>query len=336
MSVAEVESAIVSLNKIVNNPPLEYKEIKNILNSTNQYSFADNKELAEKILEYLREVDEATNRDIERAIAGDNRLKAEEKSKIDKAIAYLKKEDLVHQKRNKLIPVKKVDWETTLIDVVKNIDFKVPYFHDVANFKWGNLILISARQKIGKTNISVNILKQLIEQGITPYYLSLEPDNLFAELALRMGLKEGDFKWKFCSDPTQIELEKNSVTIVDWLMIDNKAETDIIFRKLIEQLQKSRGFLIVFQQLKEDNSYFAVNLVKQFPSLSARYIYDEEHDGTYGKFHIDVIRRPKRKMKFCQIPCVYNFETALLIRKDELNENENIKDEQIIADEKEE
>jgi hypothetical protein len=118
-------------------------------------------------------------------------------------------------------------------------------------------------------------------------------------------------------------------------MIDNKAETDIIFRKLIEQLQKSRGFLIVFQQLKEDNSYFAVNLVKQFPSLSARYIYDEEHDGTYGKFHIDVIRRPKRKMKFCQIPCVYNFETALLIRKDECV-NENKIDQQILEEGNEE
>ena len=336
MSVAEVESAIVSLNKIVNNPPLEYKEIKNILNSTNQYSFTDDKELAEKILEYLREVDEATNRDIERAIAGDNRLKAEEKSKIDKTIAYLKREDLIKQKRNKFIPIKKVEWETNLIDAVKNIDFKMPYFHDVANFKWGNLVLISSKSKRGKTHISINIVKQLVEQGIQPYYLSLEPDNLFAEIALKLGMKEGDFKWKFCSDPTQIELEKNSVTIVDWLMVADKSQTDVVFWNLIGQLQKAKGFLIVFQQLKDDNSYFAPNLVKNFPALSARYIYDEEHDGTYGKFFIDVIRRPVRKMKTCQIPCVYNFDNSRLIRKDELKENENIKDEQIIADEKEE
>jgi hypothetical protein len=334
MSVAEVESAIISLNKIACNPPLEYKEIKNIINSTSQYAFADDKELSNKILEYLREVDEATPKDIERAMAGDNRLKAEEKSKIDKAVAYLKKEDLVRKKHNKIIPIRKVEWETSLIDIVKNINFKVPYFYDVANFKFGNLILISAQQKIGKTHVSVNILKQLIDQGITPYYLSLEPDNLFAEIALKLGLKEGDFKWKFCSDPTAIELEKNAITIIDWLMIENKCDTDIVFRRLIEQLQKTRGFLIVFQQLKEDNSYFAKNMVKQFPSLSARYIYDNPNDGTYGKFYVDVIRRPIRKMKNCLIPCTYNFETSQLIRNDELKEN--IKDEQIIKDEQEE
>jgi intein/homing endonuclease len=117
-------------------------------------------------------------------------------------------------------------------------------------------------------------------------------------------------------------------------IINHNCDTDIVFRRLIEQLQKTRGFLIVFQQLKEDNSYFAKNMVKQFPSLSARYIYDNPNDGTYGKFYVDVIRRPIRKMKNCLIPCTYNFETSQLIRNDELKEN--IKDEQIIKDEQEE
>ena len=40
-----------------------------------------------------------------------------------------------------------------------------------------------------------------------------------------------------------------------------------------------------------------------------RYIYDDERDGTYGKFVIDVIREPKGQMKSWEIPCKYNYET---------------------------
>jgi len=318
MNISEVESAITLLNKIICSPPMEYKEIKNIMNSTSQYISSDNKELSNKILAYLREVEEAGHRDIERIIYGDSRLTSQDKGRIDKVVAYLIKEDLIIKKNRNYYPIQKVQWETSLIDNVKSINFKMPYFYDVAHFKWGNLILIAASAKFGKTHIAMNIVKQLVVQGIIPYYLSSEPDNLFIDVGLQLGLKEGDIFHKFCPNPTKIQLEKNAVTIIDWLLVDNKAETDLIFKSLIEELNKTKGFLFVFQQLKEGDEYFAPNLAKQFPCLSTRYLYDREDDGTYGRFVIDYRRRKIGKRKKCEIPCYFNDDTAELIRLDEL------------------
>ncbi len=162
------------------------------------------------------------------------------------------------------------------------------------------------------THISMNIVKKLVEQGIQPYYISLETGSRFAKIALQLGLKEGDFKWSECCDPTQIELEKDGVTIIDWLMIPDKSKTDLVFKHFIEQLYKTKGVLIVFMQLKEDNGWFAPNMVKQFPALATKYIYDNDGDGEYGKFQIEVIREAKLRIKSYEIPCKYNWETKEL------------------------
>jgi len=142
-----------------------------------------------------------------------------------------------------------------------------------------------------------------------------------------LGLKEGDFHHAFCADPTKIELEKNAVTIIDWLLIIDKAKTDLIFRHFIEQLDKQGGFLIVFQQLKQDGEYFAPNMAMQFPSLSTRYLYEKDKDGTYGKFKIDVVRESKTYgSKVFELPCKYNWETKELQRIDEVKHEEESTD----------
>ena len=326
MSVSEVESAITSLNKIVCSPPMEYREIKNIINSTSQYDTFDHKELENKIIGHLTEVKEAGHKDLERIIYGDARLSSKDKNNIDKTIAYLIKEDLIFKKNRYYYPIQKIQWETSLIDVVKSVNFKMPYFHDVAHFKWGNMILIAANAKTGKTHIAMNIVKQLVIQGITPYYLSTESDSLFIDIGLTLGLGEGDFYHNFCPNPTKIKLEQNAVTIIDWLLIENKAETDLAFKLLSDELHKTNGLLIVFQQLKADNEYFAPNLAKQFPCLATRYLYDKEDDGTYGRFKVDERRRKIGKRKTCEIPCYYDDETSVLTRLDELKKDKTIKE----------
>ena len=159
------------------------------------------------------------------------------------------------------------------------------------------------------TSIAINIIKDLVEQGQTPYYINLETGSRYAKTALKLGLKNGDFKYAFCADPTQIELEKNAITIIDWLLISDKSQTDVVFKHFIEQLDKQGGFLIVFMQLKEDNGWFAPNMVTQFPALGAKYIYDNENDGTYGKFIVDPIREPRGYIKNFEIPCKYDWNS---------------------------
>lgn len=141
---------------------------------------------------------------------------------------------------------------------------------------------------------------------------------------MQLGLKEGDFKHKFIADPTKIPLEPNSVTIIDWLMITDKAKTDLVFYELALKLQKTNGFLIIFQQLKEDGNYFAPNMCKQFPALACRYFYDNKDVGEYGKFQIDEVREAKLKIKTYQVPCQYDWETKELKRVDEIKENTDL------------
>ena len=51
--------------------------------------------------------------------------------------------------------------------------------------------------------------------------------------------------------------------------------------------------------------------------MSARYLYDDETDGTYGRWEIDVIREPLANAKTAQIPCVYNQEERRLNIKEQ-------------------
>jgi hypothetical protein len=323
LNVKQTGYVLHTLNKHLLEDPMPSRDITAMLRELDRYSEFDERELAHKIIEYLKDVEEASRTEIAMAIVGTNR--GEDKKRIDKSLTYLVKEDYLVKRGARYILIKKAEWKESLIETGKPIDFKMPYFYDIANFNWGDLILIGSKNKKGKTHLAMNIVKRLVTQGKKPYYLSLETGSRFAKIAMQLGLKEGDFYWDFQVDPTKIELEENAITIIDWLCPTNFAEVDKLFMHFIEQLYKTNGILIVFMQLKgskaQNNEWFAPNLIAQFPALGAKYIYDNEGDGEYGKFIIDPIRDPKIKIKSYEIPCFYNWETKELTRVDELEKN---------------
>ncbi len=320
LNIPDTEFVLQLFNQSLLKHPMERRTIASMMRELEKYHNFDEQELAKEVLDYIKAVGGATRIEVAMAKAETNRGK--KKERIDKVLEYLIREGFLIRRGGLYKVLEKVNWSEQLVEVSKPLDFKVPYLDDVANFNWGDLILIASKAKYGKTTLSINIVKRLVAQGIKPYYINLEPGNRFAKIALQLGLKEGDIKWTFCSDPTQIPLEDNAVTIIDWLMIKEKAKTDLVFQKLIEQLAKTKGFLIVFQQLKDDEKYFAPNLINQFPVLSTRYLYDKEDDGTYGKFKIDVMREPKDNVKSWEVPCKYCFESKELKRIDELEEGQ--------------
>ena len=185
-------------------------------------------------------------------------------------------------------------------------------------------MVLGSKTKFGKTTIAMNLVKAFVDQGIKPYYISLETGSRFVKTATKLGLKEGDFYWDFLADPTKIELEQNGVTILDWLLIEDKAATDTVLKHFVEQLHKTQGFLIIFMQLKTDGNWFAPNMVEQFPALAAKYLYDKEADGTYGKWQVEAVREPKFKTKKIAIPCLYDFGTRILTPMDELQADETV------------
>lgn len=327
LNLTQTEYTLKVLNKVICKTPLQDRELEATVNSLDRYTKFDEQELAHKIYNYLKIVEFANSREVREAI-GDG------KEAIDKALAYLTKEGYLIKRSRNYHVIKKMEWNEKLVSMGKPLNFKMPYFDDVATFAYGDLALISSLPKFGKTHLSLNIVKRLVEQGIKPYYLYLESGSRFTQIALKLGLKEGDFFHAFCADPTKIELEPNAVTIIDWLLVIDKCTTDMVFKHFVEQLVKTQGFLIVFQQLKEvfiqsknarpqdKAQYYAPNMVKQFPALATRYLYDNDEDGEYGRFYIDVIRESKLgSKKIYEIPCKYSWETKELKRIDELPEN---------------
>lgn len=223
-------------------------------------------------------------------------------------------------KRKKAIKPKKFKFFSLLSFKIKKQNKQKYYGFQVDK---DQLYLLSNYIINHNTHIAMNIIQQLVQQKIVPYYISLETGSRFTDIALQLGLKEGDVKHAFCSDPTTIDLEPNAVTIIDWLLIKDKAKTDLAFQHFAEQLDKTNGFLIIFMQLKEkEDEWFAPNMVKQFPALATRYLYtgteEDEDYGTYGEWKIDVVREPKKNRKSFAIPCVYNWDTKILSRMDEL------------------
>jgi hypothetical protein len=318
MNLDQTKYVLSLINKYYCKPALPGHEIDTIVRSLDKYVKMDNRDLAGKILTYLKTVGEATGRDCKEVMG-------EKKEIVDKTLAMLVKEGYLLKKSRQFHSIKKAEWKDKFFDCGVEIPFKLPFFNKYAQLNWGDLVVLGSKTKFGKTTIAMNLIKSLVNQGIKPYYISLETGSRFVKTSIKLGLTEGNFFWDFLSDPTKIELEKDAVTIIDWLLIEDKSQTDVVFKYFVEQLFKTNGFLIIFMQLKTDGNWFAPNMVEQFPALAAKYLYDKEDDGTYGKWVVDAIREPKFKTKRVQIPCIYDFDTRILTPLDEIQvENEKM------------
>jgi hypothetical protein len=309
LSASQTAQVLNYLNKNLLEDPMDSTTMSGMMGQIQKYFKFEEKDLAERILMYLKVVKEADARDVKEVMA-------ESKEKTDRALAYLVKEGLIIKHRRVFQIINRANWKTTLNVMPNRIPFRMPYFDGVAYFNWGDMILVGAQTKTGKTHIAMNILKQLVEQGVKPYYLSSESGSRFQQTANHLGMGEGDFLWDEVPDPTSIELEKDAVTIIDWLQIEDKSMTDTVLKHFTSQLIKTKGLLVIFMQLKEtDGNWFAPNMVAQYPALAARYSYDDD-TGLLGKWTVKPIREPKTHMKSTNIACKYDPLTKKLMVND--------------------
>jgi hypothetical protein len=304
--------------EVINNrlfsPPLSKSELYRDLDSLDKYADFDNEELISKVLGYIRMLGEGTARDVRDALKID-------KEQVDTILSQLVREEYLLKRKRTYKALKKVEWKEEFADESKKIDYKMPYFYDSAFFRDGDMLVIGGRSGTGKSHISMCIVKQLVEQGKKPNYLNLEPGNRFATIAQTIGLKEGDFKYNTDSSPDEIELEDNAITIIDWLLPKDYAQTDKLYQYFAYQLLKHGGNLIIFAQLRSDGSFYAPDMVEFFPAFVAKYLYNDDSDGTKGHFKIEKRREALKSAKNKRIiPCTYLWDTKLLIRDDELKQ----------------
>ena len=238
---------------------------------------------------------------------------------INKYLAQLHKEGkLVRKGRGRYELKQQIEWVTEAQEFSSEYKHAIPYFNDVSHFHSGDIILLGAPTGKGKTHIALNIIKQMKEQGIMPYYISLESGSRHEKIAQQLGLSQKDYyiSKESIDNPTQIEIEPNAFSIVDWLYTgEDFAMTQSVFKYLADEMRRKGGILVVFTQLKENYDYFAVNLIKSFASFAARYIYDDS-TGTIGHWEIDKMRDPKGHNQTARVDCAFDFSSKLLTKKE--------------------
>ena len=312
-------------NKHFLKPPLPQREVDNLINQLDKYTTFDEQEIAVKILNYMKIVEESNSRDIREALG---EVGAEGKQRIEKAISYLVKEGFIIKKRRIYHLIKKATWKDKWMDEDSKINFTMPYFDNYATFRDGDLIVIGAKTGAGKTHVAMNMIQQLNAQNKKPYYISLESGSRFLKIAKELKMKEGDFNWCIHFSPEDVELEKKAITIIDWVLPDDYANTDKLYKRFAEQLVKQGGILIVFAQLMQNGEFFAKNMIDLFPAFVTKFLYTDDQ-GINSEFVITKIREPKSQVKGYRIPCIYDFTWKTL---KPITDEEEIKRTELLPD----
>lgn len=302
LNIAQTEYTLDIVNSLLLDNPMPKKDIKAMMKGLQKYAGADTNILTKQILDYLNRHGESSTRDLVDC------LKAEKKDIMD-VLASLMLDNKIYKQRNVYKPVNRPNWKTDFCSESRVLDFQVPYFHDYAVFRNSDMICLGSGTGVGKSYIALNFIKKLVEQGQKPYYISSEPGNRFASIALKLGLKEGDFG--FCNhyNPQQLELEDNAITLIDWLLPDNYAEVDKLYKIFSQQLDTHGGLLFLFSQLKDNGDFYSKDMIKFFASFAVKYFYTNINgvsDNTKTYFRTDKIREPKTNSQYVVIPTQFS------------------------------
>jgi hypothetical protein len=313
MSLDQVEKSLYFINDTMLDSPMQHKALRSMIREIEKYHEADREELSKQILTRLDKVDEVTIRDLVYSLR-------QEQKDIEDTLRDLIDKELIYRKGSKYKVFQKADWKESFITESKLIDFKMPYFDQYATFRNGDMIVIGAKTGIGKSHLALNIIQQLVQQGQFPHYISSEPGNRFSKIAMTLGLQEGQFRWCNHYRPEQIELEDNVITIIDWLLPENYAETDKLYQRFAQQLDKHKGVCIIFCQLNREGEFMAKNMIDWFASLSCKYCHSSTKDKQGNTisdnnntfFQTEKIRESKCGKQYITIPTYYDSETKLL------------------------
>jgi hypothetical protein len=315
MSIDQTRYALSHFNQLLANP-MDKKSINSMVRQLSKYKTYDNEELAEEVIKRLDTIKVATAFQI----AGS--LRKEQKD-IEDVLKYLEDQNkVIHLGNRKYQLVQDVEWTTEKTDMSVPVDFQVPYFHDYNYFDWGNMVIIGGASGVGKTHITGNIIKKLVDQGIKPYLITTEAGSKIGKITHKLGIPDESYlvPKKLVKHPMDIELVDNAITIIDWLKVKDSdyAKTDSTYEHFHEQLKKHKGFLIILTQLrKSNNEFFAMDQVEFYGACVAKYLFGNNGtDAENTSFQIQKLRDSRTGQQYITIPIHFDKDTKLLeIRK---------------------
>lgn len=310
----DTEKVLNIINDDLLDRPMKPKDIKSLCRQINKYITLDEDVLYKKVHDFLIKHEEATTRDLKECLGA-------EPKDLKEVLARLIKDNKVYKHRSMYKAINKVEWKTKFIEESKLLDYETPYFGKYATFRRGDMICIGAEPGVGKSYISLNIIRKLVVAGAKPVggirYLSSEPGNRFAKIAMEMGLKEEEFFFFNHYEPEKIELEDEAVTIVDWLLPEDFSQTANLYRTFAKQLDKHGGLLFIFSQLRPDKRFYAEQMVKFFASFAVKYFYTEKNGVSDNKntcFKTEKIRESKTNQQYITIPTYFGDDKKLELK----------------------
>ena len=315
MNMNQTQNALKLINKNMLDTPIDNTALQGMFHQIGKYAQNDTQVLFDQVVAFLTRHQEASVRDLKEC------LNAESKD-IKEVLAQLIQDNKVYKHRSLYRIILKADWKTEFIQESKVLPYKIPYFDNYATFRRGDMVCIGAKTGIGKTHIALNIIKKLVEQIVKPEggirYLSSEPGNRFAKIALDLKLKEGDFYFFNNYEPEKIELEDEAVTIIDWLLPEDFSQTANLYKSFAKQLDKHGGVCFIFSQLKENGDFYAEQMVKFFASVAAKYSYIQADGIVNNKmtmFQTEKVRESKTNQQYITIPTSFGDDKRLELRK---------------------
>lgn len=309
LSPEQTEFVLNVMNRHLLESPMPSSAIKGMLGSLSDYKGNDEETHEKAIYDYLREMQsDITPRDI----IDNTKLS---RATVDKYLSkFVKEGKAVRMGRGRYQYKEKIEWSDSAPELVLEYKYKIPFFNDVAIFQDKDVILIGAKTNDGKTTVALNMLKEMIEQEVKPFYIYSEAGSRFQKTSQLLGIT-GKYYHTYHENPLAIELEYNAFSIIDWLHLEHKENTDTVLKHLNDELQRKGGILVIFTQLKTTSEWFAPNLIDHYPTFATRLIQDNDSK-TMSHFDISKIKEPRGNFTSFVLPCEYNHETRVFKKKD--------------------
>jgi len=315
LNLENTKVALSVFNQALDNP-MPDKDIRNILRQLDKYQTYDKEELSQEVLERLEIIKEGT------AFQIASSLKREQKD-VEDVLKHLEDEQKVlNIKGRKYKVLENVKWTSQKEELGIPVDFVCPFFHNIARFYQGGMVIIGSPTGHGKSHITGNIIKQLWEQKRKTYLINTEPEGGIGKITQTLGIPNEAYlvPEKNVCHPTDIELVDNAITVVDWLRMKEGdfTQTSNTFHHFQQQLLKHKGFLIILTQIrKSNNEWFAPDQVEEFASLACKYLWGNNGiDGENTYFLATKIRDSKIGKQNVTIPTYFNPTTKILeVRK---------------------
>jgi len=309
LSSQQTEFVLNIMNKYLLENPMPSNIVKAMIGSLAEYKGDDESTYEKTIYEYMKLMQsDVTPKDI----IDNTRLP---RPIVDKYLSqFVKAGKAVRLGRGRYQYKEKVEWSDSAPETVAECKYKIPFFNDIAIFQDKDVLLLGARTNDGKTTIALNMIKEMINQGVKPYYIYSEAGSRFQKTSQLLGIT-GKYFHTYHENPLAIELEYNAFSIIDWLHLEHKESTDTVLKHLNDELQRKGGILVIFTQLKQTSEFFAPNLIDHYPTFAARLIQDNDSK-TLSHFDIQKIKEPRGNYCTYILQCEYDQNTRIFGKKE--------------------